>query len=59
MDNVDKKIIEEIKKRAIKGRLPCTVAREIANDMSVSFKEVGKAADKLNIKISNCELGCF
>jgi DNA-binding transcriptional MocR family regulator len=59
MDNVDKKIIEEIKKRAIKGRLSCPVARKIANDMSVSFKEVGKAADKLNIKISNCELGCF
>jgi hypothetical protein len=56
---VEKKVIDEIKKRAIKGRLPCPVARKIAKDMSVSFKDVGKAADKLKIKISNCELGCF
>jgi DNA-binding transcriptional MocR family regulator len=59
MDNVSKKIIKEIEKRSIKGKLPCPVARKIANDLSVSLKEIGKAADKLNIKISNCELGCF
>jgi hypothetical protein len=56
---MEKKVIDEIKKKAIKGRLPCLVARKIAKDMSVSLKDIGKAADKLNIKISNCELGCF
>ena len=53
------KVIEEVKKKAVKGRLPCPVARKIAEKLSVSYKEVGRAADELNIKITGCELGCF
>lgn len=53
------KIQEEIKKRAKDNRLPCAVARKIALDLSVSYKEVGKAANELRVKITNCELGCF
>lgn len=53
------KIAVEIKKKAVNGRLPCPVARNIAQKLSVSYKEVGMTADKLNVKISNCELGCF
>ncbi len=53
------KVAEEIEKKAINGRLPCPVARKIAKDFSVSYKEVGRVADELNIKITDCELGCF
>lgn len=53
------KVIEEIKKKALNGRLSCHVAREIAEKLSVPYSEVGRAADELNIKITNCELGCF
>lgn len=53
------KIFEEIKKRAVNNKIPCKVARKIAEDLSVSYREVGKAADELKIKIINCELGCF
>ncbi len=53
------KIEEEIKKKAIGGRLPCTVARMIAENLCVSYKTVGKVADRLKIKITNCPLGCF
>jgi hypothetical protein len=53
------KIVEEIKQKAINGRLPCPVARWIAEELSVSYKEVGRIADELSIKITNCELGCF
>lgn len=53
------KIVEEIKQKAINGRLPCPVARRIAEELSVSYKEVGRIADELSIKITNCELGCF
>lgn len=53
------KIFEEIKKRATNNKLPCRVARQIAEDLSVSYREVGKAADELKVKIVNCELGCF
>jgi LAO/AO transport system kinase len=53
------KIAEEIKKRSVNNRLPCPVARKIAEELSVSFKEVGRAADELKVKITACELGCF
>lgn len=53
------KLTEEIKRRAVNGRLPCPVAREIAKEFSVPYRDVGRAADLLNIKITNCELGCF
>ncbi len=50
---------EEVKKKAIEGKLPCTIARMIAENLGVSYKTVGKAADRLKIKITNCQLGCF
>lgn len=53
------KIAEEIKKKAINNRIPCPVARQIAKELSVSYKEVGRIADELKVKITDCELGCF
>jgi hypothetical protein len=53
------KIKEELKTKAVNGRLPCPIARRIAEELSVSYQEVGKVADELNIKITDCELGCF
>jgi hypothetical protein len=53
------KILEEIKKKATDGKLPCAIARKIAEELGVSYKVVGEAADDLHIKITNCQLGCF
>ena len=53
------KIIEEIKKKAVNNRLSCAVARRIAEELSVPYKEIGKTADELKVKITGCELGCF
>ncbi len=56
---VKDKVEEEIKRKTIDGRLPCPIAREIAKELFVSYKVVGRVADELNIKITDCELGCF
>jgi hypothetical protein len=53
------KITEEIRKKAVNDRLPCAAARRIAEELSVPYKEVGRTADELNVKITGCELGCF
>jgi molybdopterin-guanine dinucleotide biosynthesis protein len=45
--------------RAEAGKLTCTAARKIAEELNTSYAEVGAAADRLRIKIKNCELGCF
>jgi len=52
-------IEEEIKRKAVKGRLSCSSARKIAEEAGVPYKIVGNAADRLKIKITNCQLGCF
>ena len=41
------------------GRLPCPAAFEIARKLKVPPKQVGDAATKLQVKIRNCQLGCF
>ncbi len=50
---------ERVLKEARNGRLPCARARAIAEEEGVSYKEIGMIADRLKVKISNCELGCF
>lgn len=55
-----KKEIENIlKTRSAEGRITCSDARTIAEKLGVPYKEVGKTANELKIKIKDCELGCF
>ena len=56
---MEDKVKEEIRKKAKNNRLPCPVARKIAQELDVSYREISRAADELKIKITNCELGCF
>ncbi len=56
---VDEKVLEAVKAKAKEGRINCAVALELAQELGVPPREVGKAANALNIKIANCSLGCF
>jgi molybdopterin-guanine dinucleotide biosynthesis protein MobB len=60
MDKVEKKRIEEaLKKFSFEKEITCSDARKIAEELGVSYIEIGKMANDLKIKIKNCELGCF
>jgi len=59
MPKINDKIIEEIKKKAIENKLSCATARKLAEELGVSYRDVGEAADLLHIKITGCQLGCF
>ena len=37
----------------------CKTAFSIAKELDVPIIEVGKAADRLEVKIRKCQLGCF
>ena len=50
---------QEMLKRAADGKLSCAAARKIAEDLGVSYQDVGDAADEMGIRIKNCQLGCF
>ena len=54
-----KELDEIIKASLVNGNLPCAGAFKIAKQLKVSTKEVGEACNKLNVKISSCQLGCF
>jgi hypothetical protein len=41
------------------GWIRCPVARNMAAKLSVKGKDIGKLMDFLEIKIRDCELGCF
>ena len=41
------------------NRIHCSRALAIAKSLGIPAAEVGKAANKLKIKISKCQLGCF
>ena len=53
------KIKASLRAAAVDGRISCPLARKIARELAVPFREVGEAADTLKIKITDCELGCF
>ena len=50
---------EKIRASIVNGKLPCASAFKIAEQLHVSTKEVGEACNKLDLKISSCQLGCF
>lgn len=54
-----KKDIENILKERSAEGITCSDARKIAEELGVPYKEVGKIANELKIKIKDCELGCF
>ncbi len=56
---MNEELKQEMMKKAADGKLPCSIARKIAEDLKIPYKEVGDAANDLGIRIGNCELGCF
>lgn len=55
-----KKFIEKLlKERNNDGKITCSEARKIAEELRVPYIEVGRMANELKIKIKKCELGCF
>jgi len=57
---VDRKKLEEtIKEKAKGGKIPCAVCFKIAEDFKISKKEMGEVLNEINVRISQCQLGCF
>ena len=52
-------IKDEVLKVAQDKRLPCVKALALAKRLKVKPIEIGKAANELEIKMTDCQLGCF
>lgn len=56
---VSQQLEEKVKSSLVGDKLPCAVAFKIARELKVSPRQVGEMANKLSIRISKCQLGCF
>ncbi len=52
-------VIEKINARAKNGKIACMQAFKIAEEENISTKELGEMFNEMNIKVANCQLGCF
>ncbi len=50
---------ERLLGRARGRTITCAAARKMAEEEGVPYRELGRIADELQIRITNCELGCF
>ena len=57
--DIDETVAQRIKTSLVNGRLPCVLAFKVGGELEINPKDVGDAANRLNIKISSCQLGCF
>ena len=55
LEKIEKTVLERVKA----GKIPCAACFKIAEDFSISRKEMGEILDGMKIKISQCQLGCF
>ena len=63
MENAKEELIDTILEKSFKDgekvRMLCAVALEIAEQFKVEPSEVGSICTDRNIRISECQLGCF
>lgn len=55
----DADLVEAVKSASKDGKIPCAAAMALARKLGVSPRRIGKAADAGEIKIVQCQLGCF
>ncbi len=58
-EHMNRTLDEELKASLVGGKLPCAMAFQIAGKLKVTRQQVGDMADKLEIRITDCQLGCF
>ncbi len=58
-DDLAKCIEEAAVEKDGEKRMPCAVAFELAENYPVTLMEIGKACNRMGIKIVGCQLGCF
>ncbi len=54
-----KDIKASIQAAAPNGKIPCAAAFKLAEDLGITRSRLGELFNELNIKIIQCQLGCF
>ena len=59
MQEVEGELEARIKDTLVEGCLPCATAWDIARQLAKKRIDVARAAERLGIRITQCQLGCF
>lgn len=57
--DIREKIREAVRNAAIGGRMSCEMAHKLGTELGVTLQEIGAVCNELNIRIKDCQLGCF
>jgi len=49
----------KVREKAKDGKIACHTALALAEELGVSPRDIGAAANQEKIKIAACQLGCF
>lgn len=58
-ETIKAKVLEAAKEEEGKKKLSCAQAFKIASDLQVPVKQIGDCCNENEIKLKNCQLGCF
>jgi DNA-binding IscR family transcriptional regulator len=59
LDSKTEQLERILKSRAKNNQIGCQTALEIASEVGVSPAVLGTVLDRLKIRITRCQLGCF
>jgi hypothetical protein len=54
-EKLEKTILEKAKG----GKIPCAACFKVAEEFGISKREMADLLNKMKVKISQCQLGCF
>lgn len=58
-EEITGELLEAVRQAAEGGRMTCAEAQALADRLGVPMDLVGRALDQQEIKIVQCQLGCF
>lgn len=59
MEKASAEVLQVVQKAAVNGKLSCLRAHELSRETGIPLRQIGDAANQLEIKIVSCQLGCF
>lgn len=59
IERITPELVDAVMAAEKDGKVACARLRKIAEDQGVPYKVAGAAADTNNVRVRDCDLGCF
>ncbi len=56
---MENRLEAKMKASLVEGKLPCAICFQLAREFNLTPKEIGELANKLNLRVAQCQLGLF